>query len=298
MACFEACCTEAMFTRRSFVALTALALPRFLHVASKSFSALPDEFARLEQINGGRLGVTVVDMVSGERTGYRANERFPMCSTFKFLLASAVLQRVDRHEERLDRSIPIPPKPLLPNSPLTEQHAGGTMTIAVLCQAALTRSDNTAANLLLESIGGPAEVTDFARSIGDGVTRLDRMEMALNEALPGDPRDTTSPAAMAGDLKSVLLGNVLSAVSREQLTQWMEANQTGLDRLRANLPEGWRAADKTGSNGTHTSNDIAVLWPPETRPIIVTAYITQCFGPERKRAAMLAEIGRLVKELL
>jgi beta-lactamase class A len=130
------------------------------------------------------------------------------------------------------------------------------------------------------------------------VTRLDRTETSLNGSLPGDPRDTTSPAAMAGDLKAVLLGHVLSLTFREQLTQWMESNLTSLDRLRANLPAGWRAADKTGSNGNHTSNDIAVLWPPDRPPIIITAYITQCTGPESKRAALLREIGKLVRESL
>jgi beta-lactamase class A len=287
-----------MLSRRSFLALTALALPRLLDAAPRGFSTLPAAFAQLEQANGGRLGVAVFDIATGDRSAYRADERFPMCSTFKFLLVSAVLRRVDRHQETLDRAIAVPPQPLLLNSPLTQPHAGAAMTIADLCHAALTRSDNTAANLLLESIGGPAAITEFSRSIGDTVTRLDRMETALNESLAGDPRDTTSPAAMAGDLKSVLLGNVLAPASREQLTRWMEANLTGLDRLRANLPESWRAADKTGSNGEHTSNDIAVLWPAGRAPVIIAAYITQCSGPESKRAAMLAEIGRLVRESL
>jgi beta-lactamase class A len=259
---------------------------------------LPVTLAQLEHSNGGRLGVAVLDTATGERSGYRADERFPMCSTFKFLLAAAVLQRVDRHQETLDRIITIPPEPMLINSPLTEPHARGTMTIADLCHAALTQSDNTATNLLLESIGGPASITQFSRSIGDTVTRLDRMETSLNESLAGDPRDTTSPTAIAGDLKSVLLGNVLSSASRDQLTLWMEANLTGLERLRAKLPEGWRAADKTGSNGEHTSNDIAVLWPVGKPPIIIAVYITGCIGPESKRAAMIAEIGRLVRESL
>jgi beta-lactamase class A len=266
--------------------------------ASKSFNASSGALARLEQTNGGRVGVAVVDTATGDRSGYREDERFPMCSTFKFLLAAAVLQRVDRHQETLDRNIAIPPKPLLFHSPLTEPRAGGMMTIIALCHAAVTQSDNTAANLLLESIGGPAGITGFARSIGDTVTRLDRMETSLNESLAGDPRDTTSPSAMAGDLKSVLLGDVLSSASRDQLTQWMAANLTGLERLRANLPEGWRSADKTGSNGEHTTNDIAVLWPAGRPPIIVAAYITQCIGAEGKRSAMLAEIGRMVRESL
>ncbi|MGA7316908.1 MAG: class A beta-lactamase [Silvibacterium sp.] len=278
--------------------MTTLALPGFLHVKAERFSGLSAALAHLERINGGRLGVAVLDTAAGEGSGYRANERFPMCSTFKFLLVSAILRRVDRHQETLNRAIAIPPKPLLFNSPLTEPHAGGTLAIGELCHAALTRSDNTAANLLLESIGGPAGITGFSRSIGDAVTRLDRTETSLNESLPGDPRDTTSPAAMAGDLQSVLLGDVLSPASREQLTQWMESNLTGLDRLRANLPQGWRAADKTGSNGNDTSNDIAVLWPPGRPPLVIAAYITQCTGPETKRAAMLKEIGRLVRESL
>lgn len=255
-------------------------------------------FAAIEARSDVRLGVATIDTLTGARSGHRADERFPMCSTFKFLLVAAVLRRVDRHQENLERAMAIPAKPLLFNSPLTDPHAGGTMTIADLCQAALARSDNTAANLLLESIGGPASITSFSRSIGDAVTRLDRTETSLNEARAGDPRDTTSPTAMAGDLQSVLLGDILSRPSRDQLTLWMEANLTGLERLRAGLPGDWRAADKTGSNGEHTSNDIAVLWPPGRPAVIVAAYITQCTGPESKRIAMLAEIGRLVRESL
>jgi len=284
-----------VISRRRFVAIAAALSPAgVLHAVPKRFGTLPAALAQLEKTNGGRLGVAVLDTETGERSGRRGDERFPMCSTFKFLLASAVLQRVDRHQETLDRALAIPQKPLLFNSPLTEPHAGGTMTIAALCHAVLTQSDNTAANTLLATIGGPPGITKFSRSIGDTVTRLDRMELALNEALAGDPRDTTSPIAMAGDLKTVLLGNVLSPDSRKQLTEWLEANITGLDRLRAKLPAGWRAADKTGSNGEHTTNDIAVFWPPGKSPVIVTAYITQCPGPESKRNSMLAQIGRLV----
>lgn len=285
-----------MLSRRAFVALASLGLPGLAHPLPRRFAALPAAAARLEKTNSGRLGVTVLDTATRERVGYRAHERFPMCSTFKFLLASAVLARVDRHEETLERAIVVPPRPLLPHSPLTEPHAGGTMAVAELCQAILTQSDTTAANLLLESVGGPAGVTSFSRSIGDHVTRLDRTEPALNEALAGDPRDTTSPQAMAMDLESLLLGDRLARASRARLTHWMADCVTGLDRLRAKLPEDWHAVDKTGSNGEHTSNDIAVFWPPGAPPVIVTAYITQCAGPDGKRAAMLAEIGRLVVE--
>jgi beta-lactamase class A len=284
-----------MFSRRKLLATAALSVPYFLHEKPGRFEKLPPAIAQLEKTNGGRLGVAVLDTATGEHSEYRANERFPMCSTFKFLLATAVLQRVDGHQETLNRSVAIPSKPLLSNSPLTDPNAGGTMTISALCHAALTRSDNTAANLLLETIGGPDGITRLARFLGDTVTRLDRTETSLNESLAGDPRDTTSPMAMAGDLNSVLLGNVLTRTSRNQLTRWMEASLTGLERLRAKLPTSWRAADKTGGNGEDTGNDIAVIWPTGRPPIIVAAYITQCIGAESKRAAMLAEIGELVK---
>lgn len=270
-------------------------MPNLLHATTSAFATLPSAFAALENSNGGRLGMAVVDTGSGKRTGYRADERFPMCSTFKFLLTSAVLRRVDTNNESLLRQVDVPPKPLLGNSPLTEAHAGGSMTVGALCHAALTRSDNTAANILLETVGGPPAVTQFARTLHDTVTRLDRNEPTLNTSIEGDPRDTTSPAAMAGNLQNVLLHDGLTETSRAQMAGWMEGNLTGLDRLRANLPAGWRAADKTGSNGEHTSNDIAVLWPVGRLPVIVAAYITQCPGLEAKRAAMLREIGRLVR---
>jgi beta-lactamase class A len=283
-----------LVSRRRFVAITALSLPDLVRATGNHAMDLPGSLASLERTNGGRLGVAILNTGTGERSNYRADERFPMCSTFKFLLATAVLQRVDRHQETADRVVPIPPRPLLSNSPLTEPHAGGAMTIGALCHAIIAQSDNMAANLLLETIGGPTAITKFARSIGDPVTRLDRTELSLNEALDGDPRDTTSPAAMLGNLQAVLLGGILSTDSRQQLTQWMEASLTCLRCLRAGLPPDWRVADKSGSNGSHTRNDISIIWPPGHPPILVAAYITQCNGPESKRENLLASIGKLV----
>jgi len=286
-------------TRREVIAVGALSVSGALQAAPKKrLSNLPAALARIEKGNGGRLGAAVLDTATGEQSGYREDERFPMCSTFKFLLAAAVLQRVDRHDETLGRAVAIPPQPLLSHSPLSQAHAGATMTVAALCDAVLTDSDNTAANALLDTIGGPPGITRFCRSIGDAETRLDRNELALNESLAGDPRDTTTPSAMVRDLDLLLLGNELSQASRTRMTHSMEECRTGLDRLRAKLPAGWRAADRTGSNGEHTSNDIAVLWPPGGKPpVIVAAYITQCPGPESKRVTMLAEIGSLVAAL-
>jgi beta-lactamase class A len=262
----------------------------------KRFGSLPASLAQLEKENNGRLGVAVLDTGSGESSGHRTDERFAMCSTFKMLLAAVVLERVDSGKESLARKIAIPATGLLPHSPATQEHAGGSMPILDLCAAIVTLSDNTAANLLLASIGGPAGITHFARSLGDNVTRLDRTEMALNEALPGDPRDTTSPAAMVATMQKLILGNKLSAASRAQLTAWLIANKTGDERLRAGLTSGWRVGDKTGSNGENTANDIAIIWPPRQAPVLVTAYLTACTGPEAKRNTVLAQVGRLVAQ--
>jgi beta-lactamase class A len=282
-----------MLTRRGLLPLL-LSLPAAARAGSAPLARLPEHFRQLERSHGGRLGVAVLDTATGGYTGHSADERFPMCSTFKVLLAAAVLARAERQQERLERPLAIPPQPLLSNSPLTEPHAGGTLSIAALCEAVLTQSDNTAANLLLAIVGGPAGVTRFARSLGDAVTRLDRTELTLNECAPGDPRDTTSPAAMARDLQVLLLGEALGETSRARLQAWIEGSRTGLDCLRAGLPATWHALDKTGRNGTHTTNNIAVLWPPDRAPLVVAAYITQCPGPESLRAALLAEIGRSV----
>ncbi len=287
--------TRRVFLRTVTLGAAATALRSTLE--AQPITTLDDvsaKLAALEQRSGGRLGVAVLDTGTGATAGHRLAERFAMCSTFKVLLAAAVLRRVDAGSERLDRLLPVPAKPLVPHSPLTEPHAGGTMTIGDLCHAALVESDNTATNVLLSSLGGPATITQFARSIGDPVTRLDRTEPSLNSAVPGDPRDTTSPAAMAGDLRRLLLGDVLEPASRARLKSWMVENRYGLDRLRANLPAGWGAADKTGSNGETTSNDVAVFWPPNRAPLVVTAYLTECPGSDAHRAAVLASVGRLI----
>lgn len=295
---------EYMLTRRSFLANSTLAATSLALGQARAdkprniFQRLPQQVADLEKTSGGRIGVYALDTDTGKFAGHREDQRFPMCSTFKFLLAAAVFKRVDDGKQSLGDVLPIPNKPLVGHSPLTEPHAGATMSVAALCNAILNQSDNTAANVLLEAISGPPSITAFARSIGDEYTRLDRNEPDLNSSIDGDPRDTTTPTAMAKNLQRILLGNVLKPASRRQITEWMENSLTGLERLRKNMPEGWRAADKTGSNGEHTTNDIAVLWPIHRAPVIVTCYITQCPGPETKRGAVIAEIGRYVREAI
>jgi beta-lactamase class A len=217
-----------------------------------------------------------------------------MCSTFKFLAASLVLQRVDQGKEHLDRAVAFSKSDLVTYSPETEKHAGGSMTVAELSKAALTLSDNTAANLLLASFGGPPALTAFARSIGDPVTRLDRNETTLNESTPGDPRDTTTPNAMLSNLQHILFGNVLKPASRQQLTDWMLANTTGKPKFVAGLPSTWKVADKTGSGDHGSNNDIGVLFPPSGKPIFITSYLTETALSTDERNAIHADIARAI----
>jgi beta-lactamase class A len=266
--------------------------------AGRTPSKSQSKLAALERRHGGRLGVSVLDMESGRRIGHRADERFPMCSTFKFLAAAQVLARVDRGEERLDRRVVYAKDDLVAYSPITEQHAGEHgMTMAELCHAAVTVSDNTAGNLLLASFGGPTGLTAFARSLGDEVTRLDRIETELNEAIPGDPRDTTTPAAMLSDMRALLAGDALSPASRVQLADWLIATTTGDQRIRAGLPQGWRVGDKTGTSGNGITNDIAIAWPPGRAPLLITAYYAESSIPQDQRNTVLAEVGRIAAEL-
>lgn len=271
------------------------------NTASRSGLArsIPAQLAAIEMRVAGRLGVSIVDTDSGFATGWREDERFPMCSTFKALAAAAVLERVDKQHEALSRRIVYSREDLVPYSPVTGKHTGGDgMTLSALCEAAVTLSDNTAGNLLLASIGGPAGLTAFVRRLGDTVTRLDRNEPTLNEALPGDPRDTTSPAAMLATLRTLLLGNRLSPRSREQWLAWLQANRTGDERIRAGLPKGWRVGDKTGTGERGTANDVAIVWPPTRGPLIVTAYLTGTDATAAQRNAALAEVGRLAASVI
>ena len=217
-----------------------------------------------------------------------------MCSTFKFLAAALMLARVDRGEERLDRRVVFAESDLVTYSPATQEHAGpGGMTVEAICAAAMTLSDNTAGNLMLASFGGPEALTAFVRSVGDPVTRLDRIETALNEGTPGDPRDTTSPLAMLATMQKMVAGDVLSAGSRERLIGWLMASKTGSKRLKAGMPESWRVGDKTGTGGNGSANDIAVAWPPGRAPVFVTAYYTGSTITDEARSAVIAEAGRI-----
>ena len=256
-----------------------------------------DQLAALERRHGGRLGVAILDTATGRRINHRGEERFAMCSTFKWLLAAQVLGRVDRGEESLDRRIVVAGTDIVSHSPVTEHRIGEPgMTLDALCEAAVTRSDNAAANLLLASGGGPEGFTAFARSIGDEWTRLDRIETALNSATPGDPRDTTTPAAMLRDLNAVLLGDVLQPGSRERLIGWLVGNRTGDARLRAGLVADPPTVRQTGAQASH--NDVGIAWPPRRAPLLVAAYYAEAEETtQAQRDAVLAEVGRIVAGL-
>jgi beta-lactamase class A len=255
------------------------------------------QLSEIEAREGGRLGAFVRDTGTGATIEHRADEWFPMCSTFKLLAAAAALKRVDQGAERLDRKIAYGPSDLLEYAPIAKAHvAEGGMTLADLCAAAIDWSDNTAGNLVLQTIGGPAGFTAFARSLGDELTRLDRNEPTLNESLPGDPRDTTSPRAMAADLQRVLVGDALSGGSRGQLQTWLIGDKVGDKRLRAGLPPSWRIGDKTGTGERGSTNAVAIIWPPGRAPLIATVYYTGSSASVDARNAVHKEIGGLIAE--
>lgn len=263
--------------------------------ASPKARAFTTAIARIEREVKGRLGVAVLDTHSGAQFAHRATERYPMCSTFKLLAASAVLKRVDKGIEKLDRRVKIEARDIVPDSTkLKAPPESGDMALGDLCELAMIYSDNTSGNLILASIGGPPALTAYARTLGDTVTRLDRNEPTLNESTPGDLRDTTSPAAMLGNIRKLVLGNALSGASKEQLTKWLLGNKTGDTRLRAKLPADWKVGDKTGSGDHGSTNDVGVIWPAQGAPIIVTIYLTETDAKPEQRNAALAAVGQAV----
>jgi beta-lactamase class A len=260
--------------------------------------AMTQRLAAIEAASDGRLGVAIADMGSGSLLGYRAAERFPLCSVYKLLAAAAVLALVDAGKADLDHRIFYGRHEVVAGSPVTLKHIGAKgLSLAHICDAAVTRSDNTAGNLLLSFLGGPAPLTAYIRSIGDNATELDRGEPDVNQATPGDPKDTTVPAAMLSDLLALLMGNKLSAPSRAQLMSWMRGCKTGAGRLEAGLPSGWHIGDKTGSGGYGTTNDIGIVWPAAGPPILVAAFLTDTTAPAARRNAALAAVGAIIGEL-
>jgi beta-lactamase class A len=279
--------------------LPAFAFGAHSFVFSETDSSPHAELASIEKRIGVRLGVAALDTAAGRRLGYRDTELFAMCSTFKFLLAGCILKRVDTGSLDLNSLISYGEKDLLEYAPVTRAHVGrGAMTVGDLCAAAVELSDNAAANLLLAQVGGPAGLTQFVRLLGNSVTRLDRTEPDLNSAVPGDQRDTTSPAAMVDSMEKLMTGSALSAASRAQLTSWMVQSTTGKNRLRAGMPASWRAGDKTGTGELGAVGDIGIFWPPAKAPILIAAYVMEGNAARDEREQVIAAVGCLVAQVL
>ena len=291
--------SSALSRREVLGAIASLcATPAFAHARERDVAGA---LRALETRAGGRLGVGILHTGSGRIVGHRLDESFAMCSTFKLPLAGVILHEADAGRLDLEEVLPYTEKDLISHAPVTTAHLReGGMTIAALAEAAQVTSDNLAANLLLKRLGGPAGFTATLRALGDETTRLDRYEVELNIVRSGDVRDTTTPRAMAQTVARFVTGDVLKPASRNRLIEWTATTQTGLRRIRAGLPAGWRAGDKTGTamaeGMTDKYNDVAVCWPPDASAIVVAAYYDTAVASDRIRGdleAVLAEVGRI-----
>ncbi len=263
-------------------------------ISTPERATLDRQLAALEQQHQGRIGVALYHPGTGLSYGYRAEERFPFASTFKALLAAAVLQRSEFDPQWLQQVVHYRAEDLLSYAPITRPHLARGMSREALAIASVQYSDNTAANLLLEALGGLSEFNRFVAALGDQKFRLDRQEPDLNSALPGDDRDTTTPAAMAKTLSRLTLGNGLAAPQQARFNAWLKGNTTGDAAIRAGVPTGWLVGDKTGGGGYGTTNDIAVLWPTQGAPMVLALYFTQSTPDAKPQQAVLAEATRLV----
>lgn len=261
----------------------------------ESGQQIQERIADLERRHGAYVGVYATDLGGGLSISHRGQEAFAMCSTFKAYAAARVLQMVEQGQLTLDQTAFVDPTAIVANSPRTAPRAGGDMTLDELCQAALQVSDNTAANLLLTTIGGPPAITAFARSIGDPSTRLDRWETELNSAVPGDPRDTSTPEALGRGYRSLLAGDALAAPQRQQLEDWMRANETS--SMRAGLPPGWTTADKTGSGDYGSTNDVGIAYGPAGQRVLL-ALMTRSRTNDPKAQNLRPLVGELASLLV
>jgi beta-lactamase class A len=291
----------SLFSTRRALVLASASLPFALSSIAREARAADRQGAgsamtqleQLEEAFGGRIGLFAHDLATGAQLRHRADQRFPLCSTFKLMAASAVLARSMQVQGLLQERQRYGKADLVTYSPVTEKHVGDGMTVAELCAAAMQYSDNTAGNLLIRLLGGPEAVTAFARSIGDTAFRLDRWETALNTAIPGDPRDTTTPEAMGRSLQRLTLGSVLGPAQREQLQEWLRGNTTGNARIRAGVPAGWTVGDKTGTGDYGTANDVAVLWRPQREPVVLAIYTAQDRKDAQARNDVIASAARI-----
>jgi beta-lactamase class A len=283
-----------MINRRKVLA----AIPAFAAWPAFAQTA-PQPLQAYERDSGGHIGVYAENIATGAKIAWRADERFVMCSTFKASLAALMLARVDRGEDRLDAMVAYTAADILEYAPVAKDNlAKGAMSVDAMCKAIVELSDNSCANLLLARVGGPAALTKFWRATGDDISRLDANEPELNRTPPGGLESTTTPAAMAGTLRRLVVGDALTPASRDRLTGWLVDCKTGANRLRAGLPKHWKVGDKTGNNGSDASGDIAVAWPKPNAPVVIAAH-TRGGAPTRQQLdTVFAAIGKMVGEQL
>jgi beta-lactamase class A len=293
--------------RRTLLVLTGAACVSACLNYSAQTATGEDDLRELEaRLGGGRLGVFALSLETGRTLAYRAGERFAMSSTFKWALAASVLEICDRGQASLADKLAYTEPDLLPYAPVLKDRlvqvdggrALGSISLEDLCAAVVITSDNAAANLLLTRVTSPAGVTSFFQRLGDKMSRLDRLEPYLNENVPGDERDTTTPEAMARSLARVMTDSVLDPSSRDRLAIWLERSTTGLSRLRAGLPQSWRAGDKTGTGSNGSNNDVAIVWPPGQAPLVLACFQSEGAATSAERERVHADVADIAVQNL
>ncbi|HEK0786231.1 TPA: class A beta-lactamase [Proteus mirabilis] len=285
---------KTTFRQTAAIAVSLISLLASPMLWADNNNTIEEQLNTLEKYSQGRLGVALINTEDNSQITYRGEERFAMASTSKVMAVAAVLKASEKQAGLLDKNITIKKSDLVAYSPITEKHLTTGMTLAELSAATLQYSDNTAMNKILDYLGGPAKVTQFARSINDVTYRLDRKEPELNTAIHGDPRDTTSPIAMAKSLQALTLGDALGQSQRQQLVTWLKGNTTGDNSIKAGLPKHWVVGDKTGSGDYGTTNDIAVIWPENHAPLILVIYFTQQEQDAKYRKDIIAKAAEIV----
>ncbi|WP_109849833.1 class A beta-lactamase [Proteus sp. CA142267] len=285
---------KTTFRQIAAIAVSLISLLASPMLWADNNNTVEEQLNTLEKYSQGRLGVALINTEDNSQIIYRGEERFAMASTSKVMAVAAVLKASEKQAGLLDKNITIKKSDLVAYSPITEKHLTTGMTLAELSAATLQYSDNTAMNKILDYLEGPAKVTQFARSINDVTYRLDRKEPELNTAIHGDPRDTTSPIAMAKSLQALTLGDALGQSQRQQLVTWLKGNTTGDHSIKAGLPKHWVVGDKTGSGDYGTTNDIAVIWPENHAPLILVVYFTQQEQDAKYRKDIIAKAAEIV----
>ena len=275
-----------------YSSLILVLVANFSHVTGVHANAIIKKIEAIESQLGARIGVSIYDVTDNKLWHHNGDTRFPLMSTFKTLACAKLLFDVEKGLQSFDTSSIVTQSSLVKWSPVTEKYIGKKFTLKQACSAAMIMSDNTATNIVLTGIKGPKALTQFMRSIGDEVTRLDRIEPYLGEALDGDKRDTTSPNAMVKSLNTLLFGNTLSQVSKAQLKQWMIDNTGTGSLFRSVLPENWSIADRSGAGGYGSRGITAVVWSNKRSPLIISVYLTQTNASFAQLDQAIANIGK------